>query len=264
MHVLRLDDNLLGFYEGRTPGVGDDPAGGWVEDGALSLGICSYALVDDAEAIVYDTHVSVDRAQTIRDTLEGLGARRIRVVLSHWHLDHIAGTEAFSDCEIIANRATAELLAKHRTAIEAGALNGPPAIAPLVLPTTTFADRMDLDLPNLRAELVQFAIHSRDATVIRVPALDLMLDYAWPGNYRELEQCIKNVLIRRDYRPSRKPAEDPGEALAQDFKAGRMTADQLLSRYCVLVYRHTGSYEETARRLQLDRRTVKSKIVAAG
>ena len=89
-------------------------------------------------------------------------------------------------------------------------------------------------------------------------------DYAWPGNYRELEQCIKNVLIRRDYRPSRKPAEDPGEALAQDFKAGRMTADQLLSRYCVLVYRHTGSYEETARRLQLDRRTVKSKIVAAG
>lgn len=175
MHVLRLNDHLLGFYEGRTLGIGDDPAGGWVEDGALSLGICSYALVDGAEAIVYDTHVSVDRAQTIRDTLEGLGARRIRVVLSHWHLDHIAGTEAFSDCEIIANCATAELLAEHRTAIEAGALNGPPAIAPLVLPTTTFADRMDLDLPNLRAELVQFAIHSRDATVIRVPALDLML-----------------------------------------------------------------------------------------
>ena len=175
MHVLRLNDHLLGFYEGRTPGIGDDPARGWVEDGALSLGICSYALVDGAEAIVYDTHVSVDRAQTIRDTLEALGARRIRVVLSHWHLDHIAGTEAFADCEIIANRATAELLAEHRTAIEAGVLNGPPAIAPLVLPTTTFDDRMDLDLPYLRAELVQFAIHSRDATVIRVPALDLLL-----------------------------------------------------------------------------------------
>ena len=108
MHTLRLSDNLLGFYEGRTPGVGDDPAASWVEDGALSLGICSYALVDGAEAIVYDTHVSVDRARTIRDTLEQLGARRIRVVLSHWHLDHVAGTEAFADCEIIANRLTAE------------------------------------------------------------------------------------------------------------------------------------------------------------
>ncbi len=39
-----------------------------------------------------------------------------------------------------------------------------------------------------------------------------------------------------------------------------MTADELLSRYCTLVYRQTGSYEETARRLGIDRRTVKSKV----
>jgi hypothetical protein len=30
------------------------------------------------------------------------------------------------------------------------------------------------------------------------------------------------------------------------------------------VYRQTGSYEETARRLRLDRRTVKSKVLANG
>ena len=87
-------------------------------------------------------------------------------------------------------------------------------------------------------------------------------DYPWPGNYRELEQCVKNVLIRRDYRPSRADAEDPVEQFAQDFRAGRLTAEQLLSRYCTVVYRQTGSYEETARRLQLDRRTVKSKVLA--
>jgi len=39
-----------------------------------------------------------------------------------------------------------------------------------------------------------------------------------------------------------------------------LTADALVRRYCTLVYAQTGSYEETARRLQLDRRTVKSKI----
>jgi transcriptional regulator with AAA-type ATPase domain len=85
-------------------------------------------------------------------------------------------------------------------------------------------------------------------------------DYAWPGNYRELDQCIKNVLIRRDYRPSQPASAGPLEQVVDDFRHARVTADQLLSRYCTIVYRRTGSYEETARRLGIDRRTVKSKI----
>jgi transcriptional regulator with AAA-type ATPase domain len=84
--------------------------------------------------------------------------------------------------------------------------------------------------------------------------------YPWPGNYRELEQCVKNVLIRRDYRPSRSGSEDPIDEFAGDLRLGRLTAEQMLSRYCTIVYYQTGSYEETARRIQLDRRTVKSKI----
>ena len=35
---------------------------------------------------------------------------------------------------------------------------------------------------------------------------------------------------------------------------------ELLRRYCTLVYAETGSYQETARRLDLDRRTVKDKV----
>jgi transcriptional regulator with AAA-type ATPase domain len=85
-------------------------------------------------------------------------------------------------------------------------------------------------------------------------------EYAWPGNYRELEQCVKNVLIRRNYRPSGSTASDPLEELTLDLRAGRLTADELLSRYVTLVYSRTGSYEETARRLGLDRRTVKAKV----
>src|SRR5439155_23264654 len=69
---------------------------------------------------------------------------------------------------------------------------------------------------------------------------NLAPDYPWPGNYRELEQCIKNMVIRRDERPSLTRAEDPADELAQDFRTGRMTAEQLLSRYCALVYRQTG------------------------
>jgi hypothetical protein len=44
--------------------------------------------------------------------------------------------------------------------------------------------------------------------------------------------------------------------------AGSLSADELLRRYCTLVYAETGSYQETGRRLGLDRRTVKDKVDA--
>jgi transcriptional regulator with AAA-type ATPase domain len=87
-------------------------------------------------------------------------------------------------------------------------------------------------------------------------------DYAWPGNYRELEQCVRNVIIRRSYQPlAQTPAAvvDDDEFLAR-FRSGDLSADELLSRYAARVYRLTGSYEEAARRMGLDRRTVKAKV----
>jgi hypothetical protein len=87
----------------------------------------------------------------------------------------------------------------------------------------------------------------------------LGLDYPWPGNVRELAQCLNNVLIRGEYRP----AGDAGgvrERLAEELLGGALTAEDVLRRYCTIVYARAGSYEEAARRLELDRRTVKSRI----
>ncbi|OGV68753.1 MAG: hypothetical protein A3K19_11890 [Lentisphaerae bacterium RIFOXYB12_FULL_65_16] len=83
-------------------------------------------------------------------------------------------------------------------------------------------------------------------------------DYAWPGNVRELDQCIRNILIRKEYRPPEKatPEDDFHEA----FATGRLTAEEVLRRYCTVVYAQTRNYLETGRRLGLDRRTVKSKV----
>jgi cyclase len=175
LRTLRLTDNLIGFYDGRVPGQAFGSEPNWVDDGALQLGICSYVLLDGGEALVYDTHVSVEHAAFVRKTVEELGARHITVVLSHWHLDHVAGTEAFGDCEIVANAVTADLLTRHRAAIEEGSHEGPPAISPLVLPTTTFDGHTHIDVGRLRVELLQFDIHSRDATVLHVPAEGLLL-----------------------------------------------------------------------------------------
>ncbi len=89
--------------------------------------------------------------------------------------------------------------------------------------------------------------------------------YAWPGNMRELEQCVRNVMIRGSYRPPTGLAEaaddDPnGDPFFGPIRAGTLTADELLRRYCTHVHALTGSYQETARRLGIDRRTVRAKV----
>ncbi|MDQ6436732.1 MBL fold metallo-hydrolase [Mesorhizobium sp. LHD-90] len=175
LRVLHPAEGILAFYDGRVDGYRFAAGPNWVDDGTLSLGIASYAVVDDDEALVYDTHVSVDHARLVRATLEALGVSKFTVVLSHWHLDHVAGTAAFADCEIVANRRTATHLAARKVAIEAGTLEGPPAIDPLILPTTLFDDRLSLKIGNRIVELIELNIHSDDATVLWLPEQRLLL-----------------------------------------------------------------------------------------
>jgi glyoxylase-like metal-dependent hydrolase (beta-lactamase superfamily II) len=174
LRVLRPADGVYAFYDGRVEGHRFASEPNWIDDGALSLGVASYAIVSGAAALVYDTHVSVAHACRIRDVLEADGARTFTVVLSHWHLDHVAGTAAFDDCEVIACERTAELLESSRAAIESGSLEGPPAIDPLVLPTRTFRGRLELELRDVHLELVHTDIHSDDATVMWWPDRELL------------------------------------------------------------------------------------------
>ena len=166
MRILRPAPHIWAFYDGRIDGYRFAPGPNWVDDGALSLGIASYALVDGAEALIYDTHCTMAHARFIRAALEQAGVKRFTVVLSHWHLDHVAGTEVFADCQIISNNRTDQHLRQRQSAIEAGTSSGAPAIAPLILPTHTFEDRVHLHVGRLHIDLIQCNIHSDDATVL--------------------------------------------------------------------------------------------------
>lgn len=173
MRVLRPAEGVYAFYDGRD-GHRFAEAPNWVDDGALSLGIASYAIVSDGEALVYDAHVSRAHAARIRDWLRAEGVRKVTVVLSHCHLDHIAGTAEFAGCEVIANARTAAHLARDRAAIEAGTLSGLPAIAPLVLPTRSFSGEMALRIGQTEVRLIEANIHSDDATVMFLPESGLL------------------------------------------------------------------------------------------
>jgi hypothetical protein len=88
---------------------------------------------------------------------------------------------------------------------------------------------------------------------------DLGDAYPWPGNFRELEQCIRNVMVRGRYAPARVEA-GPTEALFERLRSGELDADGVLDLYTTWIYHQAGSYVEAGRRLGLDRRTVKARV----
>jgi transcriptional regulator with AAA-type ATPase domain len=141
-----------------------------------------------------------------------------------------------------------------------------------IIATPTLRERL-VDNP---AELSDLVMHiarrmvGDDAETVAAEALavieqQLGPSYPWPGNIRELEQCVRNVLIRKHYRPSTQaspPAASARQRVLAAIEAGTLTADELLHAYCTLVYAETGSYEAAARRIGLDRRTVRAKTDA--
>lgn len=172
LRILEPAPGVFAYYDGRVPGVRlHSAAANWLDDGAYSLGIASCAIVGGSEAIVFDSHISLDHARSIRNHLEGLGVSRFTLVLSHWHDDHVAGNEVFADGPIVAHRLTRNTLAANRDKLE----NGDPPIRPLVLPTEIFDDGLMLSVGGRTVEAMHFAIHSADGVVLRMPDTGLLL-----------------------------------------------------------------------------------------
>jgi len=163
---------LFAYYDGRILGKrlhSDKP--NWLDDGAYSLGVASYAIVSGREALVYDTHISFDHARAIRSHLSSLGVTSIRVVLSHWHTDHVAGNAGFIDCPIISNTLTRNTLIEKRKVL---AEKDPP-INPVVMPSETFEGETVLQVGDITVTLMQFDIHSADGTILLLPHLGVLL-----------------------------------------------------------------------------------------
>jgi DNA-binding NtrC family response regulator len=101
-------------------------------------------------------------------------------------------------------------------------------------------------------------------TVRQVIDQQLGPHYHWPGNVRELAQCVRRVIIKRDYQGDRRDVtSDSAAGLAEQMKQGTLRAEELLAHYCKMLYERFGTYEEVARRSDLDRRTVKRYVLLA-
>lgn len=92
---------------------------------------------------------------------------------------------------------------------------------------------------------------------------DLGPSHPFTGNVRELEQCVRRVLLsgRCSTVSQAKPKETQG--LIAELAGCTLSADELLRTYCAQLYAARKSYVEVASITGLDRRTVKKYVEEA-
>lgn len=90
------------------------------------------------------------------------------------------------------------------------------------------------------------------------------MNYLWPGNVRELDQCIRNLVIHGSYQPqgvsriTQPPIPADMWAQLQDVQ---LSASDLVDWYCKYAYQKLNNFEEAGKRLGIDRRTVRARVL---
>lgn len=81
-------------------------------------------------------------------------------------------------------------------------------------------------------------------------------DYSWPGNFRELEQCVRNVMVNGEYRGQ----QGHTTSSAETSYTRTPTLNQWIQTLVNREYTKTANLAQVAERLQVDRRTVKKYL----
>jgi len=146
-------------------------------------------------------------------------------------------------------------------------------LAGVVVRTPSLAARVQDD-PQELVDLVRFVsnvVAGNDegagvANDVIAAISDRAADYPWPGNVRELTQVVRTVLVHGvlpadAFLPAVRHKNDRVPWL-DDVRAGILSVDDVVGHYVGHVYDAVGSYDGAARRLGIDRRTVKARVQA--
>jgi DNA-binding NtrC family response regulator len=118
-------------------------------------------------------------------------------------------------------------------------------------------------IQHLVARIVGEASEELAREVGQVITRDLGERYAFPGNVRELEQCVRRVLLTGTCAAPAAAASETSTDLKALLSRVSLPAEELVQQYCAALYEGTPNYVEVARITGLDRRTVKKHVDAA-
>lgn len=91
--------------------------------------------------------------------------------------------------------------------------------------------------------------------VVETLVAQVPVKYKWPGNFRELEQAVRNVIVRDEYSVITK--ESPEPLIEEIYSDTKVTLAEWNRLYASRAFVNAGSYREAARRLGIDQRTLK-------
>lgn len=86
--------------------------------------------------------------------------------------------------------------------------------------------------------------------------------YNWPGNFRELEQCVRNIMVHGEYHPHAnvQVAQTAVDRTQQAFTEGSYSLNKLIESYITQEYNRTPNMTEVGMRLKVDPRTIKKYL----
>jgi transcriptional regulator with PAS, ATPase and Fis domain len=88
-------------------------------------------------------------------------------------------------------------------------------------------------------------------------------NYPWPGNFRELEQAVRNIIVHDEFVPLRQGSELEFD-INQVYANTQVSLSGWSQIYARKAYENAGSYREAARLLGVDQRTLKKWVLESG
>ena len=156
-------------------------------------------------AVALDTGSDLTEGQAVAAVIRDHGRAPDRLILTHGHNDHVLGSAAFAEAEVVAHALTPDVMRKHLPAMAAARGLTPAALAAeLAWPTITFSGELWLDLGGRTVHLFPAPGHSDDGICAYVPEERLLfggdavvtgiVPAIGDGDSRRLEASLRRLL----------------------------------------------------------------------